>query len=85
MGRTTGDSASLPSPIQALPAGFSKYLLSLSPGGKEIVYTYDTQQEHSSIPVFLKELGAAGIEYKDLHTKQSSLEEIFVGLVSGKK
>jgi ABC-2 type transport system ATP-binding protein len=50
-------------------------------GGKELVYTYDTQAEHSGIPELLRDLNAAGIELKDLNTTQSSLEDIFVDLV----
>ena len=69
--------------VAALPASLSKYKLSLN--GKELVYTYDTHVEHSDIPSLLRDVGAAGIELKDLHTTQSSLEEIFVGLVSEKR
>jgi len=49
--------------------------------GKELVYTYDTQAEHSAIPALLRDLNAAGLELKDLQTTQSSLEDIFVDLV----
>ena len=68
-------------PFPASPGELSKYQLCVAPGGRELVYTYDTQEEHSSIPELLRDLNAAGIELKDLHTTQSSLEEIFVGLV----
>ena len=71
----------LHAPLAASPKEISKYQLSIAPGGRELVYTYDTQEEHSSIPELLRDLNAAGIELKDLHTTQSSLEEIFVGLV----
>jgi len=73
----------LQTPLVALPPSLSKYNLSVN--GKEIVYTYDTQAEHSAIPSLLRDIGAAGIELKDLHTTQSSLEDIFVGLVSHRK
>ncbi len=48
---------------------------------RQLVYTYDTQAGHSDIPALLRELNAAGLELKDLHTTQSSLEDIFVDLV----
>ena len=47
----------------------------------ELVYTYDAKAEHAGIANLLKDLAAAGIAFKDLHTSQSSLEEIFVGLL----
>ena len=71
----------LHSPLAAVPAPLGPYRLSLGGGGKQLVYTYDTQAEHSAIPALLRELNAAGLELKDLHTTQSSLEDIFVDLV----
>jgi ABC-2 type transport system ATP-binding protein len=67
--------------ISGVPESLSTYGLSLGKGGNELVYTYDTQQEHSDIPALLRDVNAAGIELKDLHTTQSSLEDIFVDLV----
>ena len=75
----------LHAPLQAVPAELARYQLSLAHGGREIVYTYDTQEEHSSIPALLRDLNATGIEMKDLHTTQSSLEDIFVDLVGRKR
>jgi ABC-2 type transport system ATP-binding protein len=46
-----------------------------------LVYTYDTQTEHMDIAALLAVLDRAGIEFRDLQTSQSSLEEIFVDLV----
>ncbi|MGE5639997.1 MAG: ABC transporter ATP-binding protein [Clostridia bacterium] len=69
----------LHAPLAAVPPSLSKYNLAVR--GSELVYTYDTQAEHSAIPDLLRELSAQGIELKDLHTTQSSLEDIFVGLV----
>jgi ABC-2 type transport system ATP-binding protein len=46
-----------------------------------LVYTYDTQVERTGITALLGELNRTGIRFRDLHTKQSSLEEIFVSLV----
>jgi ABC-2 type transport system ATP-binding protein len=68
-------------PLGEVPAPLSGYRLSLRGEGSELVYTYDTQDEHSRIPELLRDLGAAGVELKDLHTTQSSLEDIFVDLV----
>ena len=67
--------------IPEIPLGMTKHGLALGAGGKELVYTYDTQAEHSDIPALLRDLNAAGLELKDLHTTQSSLEDIFVDLV----
>jgi ABC-2 type transport system ATP-binding protein len=64
-----------------LPKELSNYQLSLAPGGKELIYTYDTQGERTGITSLLDDLSQAGIGFKDLHTTQSSLEDIFVGLV----
>ena len=49
--------------------------------GSELIYTYDTQAERTGITTLLKDLGAAGITFKDLSTTQRSLEDIFVNLV----
>ena len=67
--------------LDAVPAGLSQYRLALVDGGKDLVYTYDTQAEHSGIPELLRDLNGAGIELRDLQTTQSSLEDIFVDLV----
>ncbi|MGB3289079.1 MAG: ABC transporter ATP-binding protein [Burkholderiaceae bacterium] len=71
----------LPQPLSELPAALAPYQLELAAEGSEIVYTYDTQRPHNDIAELFKELGRAGIVFKDLQTKQSSLEEIFVQLV----
>jgi ABC-2 type transport system ATP-binding protein len=67
--------------IGALPDALAAYKLVLADGGKELVYTYDRQAERTGITTLLDELRRAGIRFKDLHTTQSSLEDIFVGLV----
>ena len=64
-----------------VPGALAAYHLELSKGGNELVYTYDTQGDRQGIVALLKDLGDAGIQFKDLHTTQSSLEEIFVSLV----
>jgi ABC-2 type transport system ATP-binding protein len=67
--------------LERVPAELARHRLSVAGGGKELVYTYDTQAERSDIPALLRDINAAGIELKDLHTTQSSLEDIFVDLV----
>ncbi|NWG53697.1 MAG: ABC transporter ATP-binding protein [Hydrogenophilaceae bacterium] len=73
----------LRAPLQGIPAALSPFKLELNNGGGEIVYSFDTKAEETGIPELLTALGAAGVDYKDLHTDQSSLEEIFVSLVHG--
>jgi ABC-2 type transport system ATP-binding protein len=73
----------LSEPIAALPAGLNGYQLELSADGRSIVYTYDTQAERTGITTLLRDLGAAGVRFNDLQTRQSSLEDIFVSLVRG--
>jgi ABC-2 type transport system ATP-binding protein len=72
----------LPAPLDALPDQLARHKLELADGGCAITYTYDTQAERTGITALLKDLADAGIRFKDLETRQSSLEEIFVGLVS---
>ena len=67
--------------IDAVPAALAAYKLSLGDGGKALVYTYDTKSERTGITALLDDLHVAGIRFKDLHTTQTSLEDIFVGLV----
>lgn len=71
----------LQQPLPKLPAALSIYPLELSRDGRELTYTYDAQDESVGISDLLKALSDAGIQFKDLHTTQSSLEDIFVGLV----
>ena len=68
-------------PLTQIPANLAAYKLSLE--GKTLTYTYDTKAEHSNITELLDELAKADIGFSDLQTSQSSLEEIFVGLVHG--
>jgi ABC-2 type transport system ATP-binding protein len=67
--------------IEAIPAALGAYKLSLGGGGKELIYTYDTKGERTGITALLDDLHVAGIRFRDLHTTETSLEEIFVGLV----
>jgi ABC-2 type transport system ATP-binding protein len=73
----------LQEPLAALPAGLHDDELTLSPDGNELTYTYDTRNESRGIVDFMKRVNDAGIPFKDLRTRQSSLEEIFVSLIEG--
>ena len=72
----------LRAPLAAIPEALAAYELTLADDGTELVYTYDTQRERTGITALLRDLNAAGIRFRDLQTEQSSLEEIFVSLVS---
>jgi ABC-2 type transport system ATP-binding protein len=71
--------------LDALPAELAAHRLNISVGGNELIYTYDTQGERTGITTLLDDLNRAGIQFRDLETKQSSLEDIFVGLVSDRQ
>ena len=68
-------------PLTAVPAALAAHNLVLADGGKELIYTYDTRAERTGITALLDDIQRAGIGFKDLRTTQSSLEDIFVGLV----
>ena len=70
--------------VDALPPELAAHHLALISDGHRLVYTYDIHAERTGITALLNDLNKAGIRFKDLNTKQSSLEDIFVGLVSGK-
>ena len=74
----------LQQPLREVPAALAGYALELGNGGADLTYTYDAQGERSGIVALLGELQAAGIAFKDLQTEQSSLEDIFVSLVSAR-
>jgi ABC-2 type transport system ATP-binding protein len=71
-------------PLAALPASLAAHNLTLAKDGAELVFTYDTQAERTGVTALLGALGDADISFRDLQTEQSSLEDIFVGLVSDK-
>jgi len=68
----------LPQTLTASPYGAS---LALADAGRALVYTFDSQHEETGIAALLRTLAEHGIDFKDLHSSESSLEEIFVGLV----
>ncbi|MBI3675167.1 MAG: ABC transporter ATP-binding protein [Proteobacteria bacterium] len=72
----------LQQPLQAVPAGLVEWNLALKADGCELEYTFDANAEHGAIAALLRRLDETGVGYKDLNTSQSSLEDIFVGLVS---
>jgi ABC-2 type transport system ATP-binding protein len=69
-------------PLDAVPPALGAYGLTLADSGAELVYTYDTRAERTGITSLLQDLARAQVAFKDLQTEQSSLEEIFVKLVS---
>ena len=71
----------LQTPLPALPPTLADFDLTLADSGNELSYTYDAHAGPSRIDELLRGLAEAGIAYKDLHTTQSSLEDIFVSLV----
>ncbi len=68
-------------PISIVPDALQAFALELKGDGDELVYTYDTRAERTGIRTLLNALSEAGIAFRDLHTTQSSLEDIFVDLV----
>ena len=71
----------LQDPLARIPAGLSDWQLALKADGSELVYSFDVLAEGNAIPALLRRLDELAIAYKDLHTEQSSLEDIFVSLV----
>ena len=71
----------LQAPLATIPAALSGLPLELAQDGNELVYSFDTQASETGIAGLLRKLNEQGIEFKDLHTAESSLEDIFVNLV----
>ena len=74
----------LQNPLTHIPSEFEKYALELSDDGNELLYSFDAQHEHTGIAELLRQLDKHGIDFKDLKSSQSSLEQIFVSLVRAK-
>jgi ABC-2 type transport system ATP-binding protein len=72
-------------PLAAIPLELSDWRLALKAGGCELEYTFDGKEERTGIAALLERLSKLGIRFKDLNTRQSSLEDIFVSLVSDRK
>lgn len=74
---------SLRSALAAVPEALGSYQLDLADNGHSLIYTFDKQGDDNQIAGLLRQLGELGIEFKDLYSSESSLEEIFVSLVKG--
>lgn len=72
-------------PLERVPEALAPWSLDLSQHGQQLTYSFDTQQEDTGIAALLRALGEAGIDFKDLHSSESSLEDIFVSLVHDTK
>ena len=75
----------LAEPLTAVPAELSDWKLELSADGAQLTYEFDAKADRTGVPSLLLALRDAGIAFKDLDTHQSSLEDIFVGLIHEKK
>ena len=74
---------SLDAPLAAVPEGLAPWRPQLESEGRTLLYRFDSHAEASGIPQFIRKLDELGIGYKDLATRQSSLEDIFVSLIHG--
>jgi ABC-2 type transport system ATP-binding protein len=72
-------------PLDRLPDALAGQALALSKDGSVLTYTFDIQREETGIAALLKQLGEHGIDFKDLQSSESSLEDIFVSLVKGQR
>src|SRR6267378_2555015 len=72
----------LQQPMAVIPAALADWSLALKDGGREIEYRFDSVEQDTGVPALLKRMSELGIAVHDLNTRQSSLEEIFVSLVS---
>jgi len=72
----------LQEPMATIPAGLHEWRLTLNNGGAELEYTFDATEERTTIPALLRRMNDLGIAFKDLNTQQSTLEDIFVSLVT---
>ncbi len=69
--------------IAAIPPELADWSLTLEEDGHALVYQFDSRAEATGVPSLLRRMSDIGLAFRDLHTRQSSLEEIFVGLVRG--
>jgi len=69
-------------PLEQVPPALAEYQLELADNGRALVFTYDAQTRQTGIPMLLKRLSELNVDVKDLHSSESSLEDIFVSLVS---
>ena len=74
----------LQAPLASIPEALAPWNVALKADGRDLEYTFDGHQEKSGIPELLRKLAELGLEYNDLQTRQSTLEDIFVGIVHRK-
>jgi len=72
-------------PLERVPPELANRQLELSADGNDLIYTFDTQADNTGIAGLLRQLNELGIDFKDLRTEESSLEDIFVNLVSTRR
>ncbi|KIC55498.1 MULTISPECIES: ABC transporter ATP-binding protein [unclassified Leisingera] len=72
----------LTAPVEVIPAALAQHNLQIVNGGDALLYTYDTRAERTGITTLLNDVAEAGLVLADVQTRESSLEDIFVGLVS---
>jgi ABC-2 type transport system ATP-binding protein len=70
-------------PLERIPAALESFQLQLGADGTELAYTFDSSEESTGVPLFLRRVGDLGLAFVDIATKKSSLEDIFVSLVHG--
>jgi ABC-2 type transport system ATP-binding protein len=75
----------LQAPLAAIPESLAAYALELAADGDELVYSFDAQSEGTGIAELMRQLSGLGIDFKDLRTSESSLEDIFVSLVRAER
>lgn len=75
----------LQQPLEAIPEDLRGLPLSLADGGHQLIFHFDSQSEHTGIADMLRRLDSHGIDYRDLQSRQRSLEDIFVSLVSDRE
>ncbi|KAK0359505.1 hypothetical protein LTR94_031030 [Friedmanniomyces endolithicus] len=74
---------SLAEPLERVPEALADWPVELKGEGSALEYSFDANAEDNGVPALLRRLEQQGVAFKDLNTRQSSLEDIFVGLVHG--
>ena len=69
-------------PVSSIPESLNEYKLTLSDDGLQLIYQYDTRRDRTGITALMQAINNAGLTLRDIHTSQSSLEDIFVNLVT---
>jgi ABC-2 type transport system ATP-binding protein len=74
----------LSAPLGEIPAALEGYALELTDGGTTLTYSFDAKADATGVAALMRRLNETGVDFADLDTRQSSLEDIFVSLVSRK-